>query len=770
MVDEVPSPVQGNLDAGSSLFSATAGPLVPRPGGSPVPPEILIGVALGWRMFPLRAGTKTGYYLTAYRDGRTGYSWQQQATNDIVQVTRWAAEYPGCNWGLATGQESGVWVIDPDSKKGHDWVVERGLTDTYVVKTGGGEPEKVLYAMQCYFKHPGLGFRIKNSIKGKKSSLADGVDVRGDGGYVLIVPSVTEHPYRVLKNREITKAPQWLLDLVIAKTPDEYKAATKDGYKGAESTAAAAPPAPPVYLSPLTPEDSKYALDTFSEDCQEFQSIVGNNQGRHQRLYDLAFKAGTRVVRGAFTPEFAQAELMKAAVNFIAHRDHSKAEALRQIDRGLQQGYETPWINPFGVEAAEIAFCPGGVWQPLAAGAGQASPPAMVPVTPTVYAARTGRLLMPKASSIKPKQQKWLWEGWLPQGAFTMFAGMGGIGKSQVTLSWAKTVSTGGQWPDGSWCKEPGDVVIWNSEDAVEETIVPRLIAAGANMDRVRIITGGEGGLPFIPSKDLDLLKNTIEAEGLNVKLLILDPIAVAVDAKKGDNSSIRHGLQPLLDFTARLGCNLLGIGHFGKPGQGKSRNPTDRVLDSVAWVNAARNVLVAAQDRKHENGDCVVTNSKINIAKKSAGYKYRIESTSILGPDMERITGVARILWLEAVQGTAEEIMASMEPGDGEGGGDGRKIGQAKRDLEIALSKEPRTKEQLITGLGYSERTLWRAKKELGITTKTIAGVDYWALSDFVESASDVGLAPQMVNDAMVLLPVISGAVPVITDGLMYE
>ena len=280
-------------------------------------------------------------------------------------------------------------------------------------------------------------------------------------------------------------------------------------------------------------------------------------------------------------------------------------------------------------------------------------------------------------------------------------------------------------------------------------------------MDRVRIITGGDAGLPFNPAKDLDLLKNTIKAEGLDVKLLILDPIAVAVDAKKGDNSSIRHGLQPLLDFTARLKCNLLGIGHFSKPGQGKSKNPTDRVLDSVAWVNAARNVLVAAQDRKQENGDCVVTTSKINIAKKAGGYKYRIENTSIPDPDSGgEITEVARIHWLEGVKGTAEEILAAMEPADDEGRSGGKKLREAKEFLETALSKEPKTKEQLITGSGLSERTLWRAKSELGIRNRTIAGVDYWVRSDFVESAATVGLAPREINGKMVLRPVITEGV----------
>ena len=71
-----------------------------------IPHQILKAIELGWELFPLLPGTKTGYYWTTYKDGGEGYSWQKQATNDINQVRLWAAQFPGCNWGARTGRHS----------------------------------------------------------------------------------------------------------------------------------------------------------------------------------------------------------------------------------------------------------------------------------------------------------------------------------------------------------------------------------------------------------------------------------------------------------------------------------------------------------------------------------------------------------------------------------------------------------------------------------------------------------------------------------------
>ena len=85
----------------------------------------------GMRLFPLRPGTKEPY---------AGFSWPTLASSDLAVIERWADEYPNTNWALATGPESGVFVIDfdPDGLAALKQLLKEhgeGWTLTRVVKT-----------------------------------------------------------------------------------------------------------------------------------------------------------------------------------------------------------------------------------------------------------------------------------------------------------------------------------------------------------------------------------------------------------------------------------------------------------------------------------------------------------------------------------------------------------------------------------------------------------------------------------------------------------
>lgn len=113
------------------------------------------------------------------------------------------------------------------------------------------------------------------------------------------------------------------------------------------------------------------------------------------------------------------------------------------------------------------------------------------------------------AASIKPVAIRWLWPGWLAKGKLHILAGAGGTGKTTLLLGLIATITTGGRWPDGSHCGEPGNALIWSSEDDPADTLVPRLAAAGADLNRVHIIQGrintqGDAD-PFDPANDIAL-------------------------------------------------------------------------------------------------------------------------------------------------------------------------------------------------------------------------------------------------------------------------
>jgi hypothetical protein len=94
-------------------------------------------------------------------------------------------------------------------------------------------------------------------------------------------------------------------------------------------------------------------------------------------------------------------------------------------------------------------------------------------------------LISQRASDGEPEKIDWVWSGRIARGKHTTIAGDPGTGKSQVMLSIAAAATTGGAWPCSEGRAPLGNVVILAAEDGVADTIIPRLIAAGADLDRV---------------------------------------------------------------------------------------------------------------------------------------------------------------------------------------------------------------------------------------------------------------------------------------------
>src|SRR5215207_11554043 len=117
-----------------------------------------------------------------------------------------------------------------------------------------------------------------------------------------------------------------------------------------------------------------------------------------------------------------------------------------------------------------------------------------------------------RASEVITKPVEWLWDKRIPKGKLTMFDGDPDVGKSVITMDLAAGVSTGRTFPDGAPC-QPGNVLVVNVEDAADDTIVPRLKAHGADLERIVVIDGmpdGKGGTRLLDlPEDVEPLKST---------------------------------------------------------------------------------------------------------------------------------------------------------------------------------------------------------------------------------------------------------------------
>lgn len=158
-------------------------------------------------------------------------NWPDLATDDQEQIQTWANRWPDCNWALATGARSGIFAVDFDGEEGlvalHDWITEHGedWIETRGVKTPRG--------FHLWYQWPNGETRIRNSA----GKLAPKVDVRGEGGYVLIPPSVHPcgEPYRWLADQKlpIATAPAWVIDLILrAAGPEPQPTADVGGGDG----------------------------------------------------------------------------------------------------------------------------------------------------------------------------------------------------------------------------------------------------------------------------------------------------------------------------------------------------------------------------------------------------------------------------------------------------------------------------------------------------------------------------------------------------------
>ena len=321
-----------------------------------------------------------------------------------------------------------------------------------------------------------------------------------------------------------------------------------------------------------------------------------------------------------------------------------------------------------------------------------------------------------RASDVTPEAIAWLWNGWLAAGKMHVFGGAPGTGKTTISMGLAATVTTGGRWPDGTR-SIAGNVVIWSGEDDPADTLIPRLVLSGADLSLVYFIADireGNERRSFDPARDMEPLRRKLAEIG-GVKLLIVDPVVSAIAGDSHKNAEVRRGLQPLVDLAGSMRCALLGITHFSKGTGG--RDPVERLTGSLAFGALARVVLVAAKHQEEGDDGRTVRlfcRAKSNIGPDDGGFEYDLHQA-----ELKTHPGIfaSSVLWGEAVEGAARELLATADAtgDDGEGG----TLADAKRFLSDLLVDGPlptKTIKADADGAGYSWATIRRAQKALGI------------------------------------------------------
>jgi archaellum biogenesis ATPase FlaH len=348
------------------------------------------------------------------------------------------------------------------------------------------------------------------------------------------------------------------------------------------------------------------------------------------------------------------------------------------------------------------------------------------------------KLMTVKASEVEPKELDWLWEYRFLRGHINIIGGDPGLGKSMLLIDMAARASMGVNWPDGSVCKQCS-VLYSTTEDGIADTVVPRLIAAGANLERVHIVEAvkcrDDSELPLFLNEHLIYLDEML-TENPEIGILIIDTLQSHIGSAvaTNNNSSVRGVMTPLKRLAEKHHVAVLCIEHLTKSKTMSGENATYRVQGSIAFAGAARSVWIVAKDQEDTTGKRrYLQASKTNLAPDNSGLGLAYE---ICGP-----TGKPYVHWLETDVATPIDQLLSIPDGTNGDQSDGGQLGRCCDWLRDTLTVAMPAKEidRGAKSEMFSTATLRRAKEQLGIRSEKQDSVWYWVpTADMEQTRTD--------------------------------
>ena len=302
-----------------------------------------------------------------------------------------------------------------------------------------------------------------------------------------------------------------------------------------------------------------------------------------------------------------------------------------------------------------------------------------------------------RMSDVELTPVDWLWKPYLPFGKLSVLQGNPGEGKTYFAMHLAAACTNGKLLPNMERM-EPFNVIYQTAEDGLGDTVKPRLIEAGADLDRVLVIDDSDVQLTL---SDERIEKAIIEN---NARLVIIDPIQAYLGADVDMNraNEVRPIFMRLGQVAQRTGCAILLIGHLNKAAGMQS---LQRGLGSIDIAAAVRSVMFIGK-LKHDPTMRILTHEKSSLAPPGVSLAFSLgdeggfrwvgeyditadEMLSGIEPQRETKTQQAKDLICTLLAGGKQALSEDIDKAALERGIPGRTVRDAKRELGDALKSK---------------------------------------------------------------------------------
>ena len=302
-----------------------------------------------------------------------------------------------------------------------------------------------------------------------------------------------------------------------------------------------------------------------------------------------------------------------------------------------------------------------------------------------------------RMSDVELTPVEWLWKPYLPFGKLSVLQGNPGEGKTYFAMHLAAACTNGKLLPNMEHM-EPFNVIYQTAEDGLGDTVKPRLIEAGADLDRVLVIDDSDVQLTL---SDERIEKAIIEN---NARLVIIDPIQAYLGADVDMNraNEVRPIFMRLGQVAQRTGCAILLIGHLNKAAGMQS---LQRGLGSIDIAAAVRSVMFIGK-LKHDPTMRILTHEKSSLAPPGVSLAFSLgdeggfrwvgeyditadEMLSGIEPQRETKTQQAKDLICALLAGGKQVLSEDIDKAALERGIPGRTVRDAKRELGDALKSK---------------------------------------------------------------------------------